>query len=223
VVTLPACDSDADEMDEPDEVLSRALGYPYEAPRRSFALVEGRAVDPGSADLGPSPREPLLAYASNASPVVLARKLDGLGEALLAERSRLSGFDVVYSAHISPYGAVPATLAPSPGTEVDVFVLRLTSAQRQALAATEPNYELSEADGLPAYLSRNGCLRLDGSPIALRAIEARNRRLPELGQRQVLERVRDLLAPEVSLQRFVGDSAADPALARRRSEVLRPS
>lgn len=209
-------------MDEADEVLSRALGYPYEAPRRSFALVEGREVDPGSVDLGPSPRGPLLAYGSNSSPDVLGRKLGGLGEALLAERSRLSGFEVVYSAHISSYGAVPATLAPSPGTEVDVFVLQLTSAQQRALAATEPNYELSEAGGLPAYLSRHGCLRLDGSPIAVQAIGARNRRLPELGQRQVLERVRALLAPEESLERFVRDSAADPALARRRSEMLRP-
>jgi hypothetical protein len=210
-------------MDEADEVLSRALGYPYEAPRRSFALVGGRTVDPGSVDLGPSPREPLLAYGSNASPDVLERKLGGLGEPVLAERASLSGFDVVYSAHISPYGSVPATLAPSAGTEVDVFVLRLTPAQSHAIEATEQNYELSEADGLPAYLSRNGCLRLDGSPVALRAVGARNRRLPELGQRQVLERVRALLAPEESLERFVRDSASDPALARRRSEMLRPS
>jgi hypothetical protein len=210
-------------MDEADEVLSRALGYPYEAPRRSFALFEGRALDPASVDLGPAPRRRLLAYGSNASPLVLERKLGGLGEPLLAERSRLTGFDVVYSAHISPYGAVPATLAPSPGTDVDVFVLQLTPAQCRALDATEPNYERLEADGLPAYLSRHGCLRLDGSPIALRAIGARNRRLPELDQRQVLERVRALLAPEESLERFVRDSASDPALARRRGEMLRPS
>lgn len=210
-------------MDEADEVLSRALGYPYEAPRHSFALVEGRAVDPGSVDLGGAPRTPLLAYGSNASPPVLERKLAGLGEPLLAERSRLTGFDVVYSAHISPYGSVPATLAASPGTEVDVFVLQLTPAQHRALDVTEPNYELSEAGGLPAYLSRHGCLRLDGSPIALRAIEARDRRLPELDQRQVLERVRALLAPDDSLERFVRDSVSDPALARRRGELLRPS
>jgi hypothetical protein len=210
-------------MDEADEVLSRAFGYPYEAPRRSFALVGGRTADPGSVDLGPAPRKPLLAYGSNASPAVLERKLGGAGEPLLAERASLSGFDVVYSAHISPYGAVPATLFTSPGTEVDVFVLRLTSAQYGAIEATELNYELSEVNGLPAYLSRHGCLQLDGSPVALRAIGARDRRLPELGQRQVLERVRAILAPEESLERFIRDSAADPALARRRSEMLRPS
>lgn len=210
-------------MDEADEVLSRALGYPYEAPRRSFALVEGRTVDPGSVDLGPSPRRPLLAYGSNASPAVLERKLGDAGEPLLAERASLAEFDVVYSAHISPYGAIPATLAPSPGTEVDVFVLRLTSAQYRAIEATELNYELSEADGLPAYLSRHGCLLLDGSPIALRAVGARNRRLPELDQRQVLEWVREAVAPEEPLERFIRDSAADPALARRRGEMLRPS
>lgn len=210
-------------MDEADEVLSRALGYPYEAPRHSFALAEGRTADPGSVDLGPSPRRPLLAYGSNAAPDVLERKLGGLGEPLLAERASLSGFDVVYSAHISPYGAVPATLAPSPGTDVDVFVLRLTPAQCRAIEATEENYELSEADGLPAYLSRHGCLRLAGSPVALRAVGARNRRLPELDQRQVLERVRGIVAPEESLERFVRDSVADPALARRRGAMLRPS
>ena len=105
---------------------------------------------------------------------------------MLARRATLPGFDVVYSAHVSPYGAVPATLFPSPGTAVGAFVLYLTVEQRRAIATTEPNYELARAPDLdcrfddggalrdpPLYLSRHGCLQLDGSAVALAAVPAR--------------------------------------------------
>jgi hypothetical protein len=220
-----------------DEALQRALRYPYAAPERSFVLAKGRAVEP-SAWPGPemSDREPLLAYAANAAPAALTRKLGRRAEPLLAERAAAIGFDVVYSAHVSLYGAVPATLIPSPGTEVAVFVLRLSAAQRQAIDATEPNYELSRLPGLecrlddgrvldelPVYLSRHGPLDLDGSAVALAAVPATRRRLPALSEPEVLDRVRGVLAPERSLERFVLDAAADPALARRWTVLLRRS
>jgi hypothetical protein len=208
-------------MDGSDEALRRALRYPFPAPERSFVLERGRPRGPRPADRKRvASRERLLAYGANASPEALAAKL-GEGEPLLAERVSLTGFDVVYSAHVSTYGAVPATLAPSPGTEVAAFALHLTASQRRALDATEPNYELGEANGLPAYLSRHGCLELDGSPVALAAIPAAGRRLPVLDEPEVLERVRLLLAPDRSLEQFVLGAASDPALARRWTEMLR--
>ena len=54
-------------------------------------------------------------------------------------------FDVVYSAHVSPYGAVPATLIESPGTTAPVFVLHPTPEQHALLTASEPNYDLVES------------------------------------------------------------------------------
>jgi hypothetical protein len=209
-------------MDGSDEALRRALRYPYEAPGRSYALVDGRPVDPASAATDWSGRERLLAYGANCAPEALIRKL-GAAEPLLAERIELDGYDVAYSAHLSLYGAVPGTLVAGEGTAVSAFVLHLTESQRHALDASEPNYELGEAAGMPAYLSRHGLLELDGSPVALAAVPARGRRLPALGQEEVLERVRAQLSPERSLRRFVADAASDPALARRWTEALRPS
>jgi hypothetical protein len=202
-------------------ILQRALRYPHEAPERSFVLRAGRVHDADQAAVDELAREPLLAYGANCSPEMLAMKLGADPDPLLAERTTLRDHDVVYSAHVSLYGAVPATLAPSPGTEVAAFVLRLTPAQRRALDATEPNYEAATVAGWPAYLSRHGALELDGSRVALAAVPAGGRVLPSLDEREVLERVAATLAPGTPLERFVLDAAADPSLARRWTEALR--
>lgn len=223
-------------MEDPDAALGRALLYPYRTAARSFALLGGRILDPSSAELGSARREPLLAYGANAAPAELARKLGEDADPLLARCATLSGFDVVYSAHLSRYGAIPATLLASAGTEVGAFVLELTERQRAVLAATEPNYELTyltpsacRLEGgeipprLPAYISRHGSLEVGGSPVALSARRASGRRLPQMSEAEVLDHVRAALAPGETLERFVLTCAADPALARRRSEQLRPS
>jgi hypothetical protein len=214
------------------EILARAVAYPYSAPLRSFVQVgrEARELPAQGFDL--AGREPLLSYGANASPAVLARKLASLPDLPLPVlRAELDDFDVVYSAHISPYGAVPSTLQRSPGTAAPVFFAFPTAEQLELLSATEPNYELRRLDGLRAgtepgqeigeanaFLSRHGCLVLDDSE-ALAAIEAIDRRFPALGEVEVLERVRHVLAPELDLERFVA-SSLDPGLAAARTAVL---
>ncbi|HEX6229353.1 MAG TPA: hypothetical protein VFZ41_07810 [Solirubrobacterales bacterium] len=202
--------------DEQIDALERALGYPFAAPARSFALVEGREVDLTAIDVDRSGRTPLLAYGSNASPPVLARKLGPDTEPVPVVRAVLSRFDVVYSAHIAAYGSVPATLRRSPGTELFAFVAYLTTRQVKLISETEPNYELGRLDDLScrletgeelrdaaAYLSRHGCLLAGDAPVAVREVPARRRALPEMSQRQVLEHLRDLLRPELDLEQFV--------------------
>jgi hypothetical protein len=214
-------------MQEQSEVLARALGYPYAIPSRSFSLVEGRPVGLESAEVELTERVPLLAYGSNAAPEVLARKLVGAPDPVPVVRTELRDFDVVYSAHISRYGAVPATLRRSPGTEVDVFIAYLTSEQLRLVSATEPNYELAsferpsctlEKGDAPAelkvYASRHGCLLLDGHEVALSEIAARSRRFKAMGQREVLGRVRDLLSPGRDLASFVEACVAGTISAR---------
>jgi hypothetical protein len=223
-------------MDQPlstGEILARAAAYPYEAPLGSFIQRDGQAheLPLGGPDL--AGRRPLLAYGANASPSILARKLNAQPRLELPLlRAELHGFDVVYSAHISPYGAVPSTLQRSPGTTVPVFVAYPTAEQEELLTATEPNYELHRlhdldlrtelgpVESLDAYVSRHGCLALDGSEVALAAIEAAERQFPSLGEVEVLERVRQILAPELALERFVA-SSLDPGLAAARTAVLR--
>ncbi len=208
-------------MSAEQELVERALAYPYAVPSGSFLLVDGKVRD--ARGLEPSgthtlDRTPLLAYGSNASPEVLARKLGGSTreKPVLALRATLTDFDIVYSAHISRYGSIPAALKRSSGTKVAVFVLYLTEKQLALISATEPNYErvmLSDVSckleggetltELAAYLSRHGCLLADGSEIALTAVEARNRTFPAMSQREVLEHVRDILRPGESLDRFM--------------------
>jgi hypothetical protein len=184
-------------------ILRRALTYPYATPDLSYLYREGVAEElPEDFDRGG--RAPLLSYGANAAPEALALKLAALpGEPLPVVRSQLRDFDVVYSAHVSPYGAVPATLLESPGTIAPVFVLHPTAEQRALLTATELNYDLVEIEGLAAYRSKHGCLELDGSPVALAAVRSRGRTLPELDEPAVLERVRAQLAPGLPLEEFI--------------------
>jgi hypothetical protein len=186
-----------------EAILRRALTYPYATPERSYLYREGRAEElPEAFDL--SGRTPLLSYGANAAPEALALKLAALpGEPLPVVRSQLHDFDVVYSAHVSPYGAVPATLLERPGAVAPVFVLHPTAEQHALLTATELNYDLVQIGGAEAYRSKHGCLELDGSPVALAAIRTQGRTLPKLDEPEVLERVRTRLAPELSLEEFI--------------------
>jgi hypothetical protein len=197
-------------------ILRRALEYPYATPERSYLYRDGTAEElPDDLDLGA--RTPLLAYGANAAPEALAYKLATLpGEAMPVLRAELAGFDVVYSAHVSPYGAVPATLQESPGTNAPVFVVFPSPGQLELLTAYELNYDLVALDGvscrlddgtmveeLAAYRSIHGCLSLDGSEVALAAVRSAGRSLPELDEPAVLERVRARLEPELTLEEFV--------------------
>lgn len=223
-------------MNEQSEVVERALRYPYEVPSHSFVLVGERAVDTAEAEVGLDARTPLLAYGSNASPGVLARKLGTTPDPVPVLRATLGDFDVVYSAHISPYGLVPATLQRSLGTAVGVSVVFLTPEQLRRLSQTEPNYTLESLPGLDcrllsgesyenahAYLSRHGCLAVDGGEIALAAVEARGRRFPAMSEPEALALARDALAPGQSLEQFIVSSVEDSELRRRRTQALRSS
>jgi hypothetical protein len=191
------------DREETGAILRRALDYPYAAPDGGYLYRDGTALDlPQEPDL--RGREPLLAYGANAAPAALARKLAALPEEPLPVLpAQLEGFDVVYSAHVSPYGAVPATLLESPGTTAPVFVLHPTAAQLALLTASEPNYDLIELDGMRAYRSKHGCLSLKGSPLALAAVRAAGRTLPALDEPAVLERVRARLEPQLDLEAFI--------------------
>jgi hypothetical protein len=190
-------------------ILERALAYPYATPDRSYLYLDGEARELSRAGSDLSARAPLLSYGANAAPDALARKLAPLpGVEMPVLRAELEGFDVVYSAHVSPYGAVPATLLESPGTTAPVFVIHPTAEQRALLTASEPNYDLVEVDGTAAYRSKHGPLEIDGSPVALAAVRSAGRTLPELDEPTVLEHVRAHLEPRLSLEQFVRDCIA---------------
>jgi hypothetical protein len=205
------------ESEETAAILRRALEYPSATPERSYLYREGHAAElpPGGPDL--AGRTPLLAYGANAAPQALAFKLASLpGLEMPVLGAELEGFDVVYSAHVSPYGAVPATLAESEGTRSPVFVVYPSPEQLELLTALELNYDLvtlagvscrledgTAVDELAAYRSKHGPLSLDGSPVALAAVRAAGRTLPELDEPAILDRVRAHLEPELDLEQFI--------------------
>lgn len=195
------------------DAVARARAYPYRAgPARPEAFALGGGCS------GPGPL--LVAFGANAAPDVLAAKL-GPQARVSAAPATLVGFDVAYSAHVAPYGAIPAALVRSPGTSVAVHVLRLEPGALPPLDATEGNYERAElAGGLEAYVSRHGVLCPDGHPVALAAVPARGRRLPELTETEMLERVRALLDPGADPEEFVRAQACDTVVARERSAAL---
>ncbi|HKZ15154.1 MAG TPA: hypothetical protein VJL81_15055 [Solirubrobacterales bacterium] len=202
-----------------EELVRRALAYPYDPPRGSFVQIGDRTLSVPSQAIDIEGRRALLAYGANASPEALTRKLAALEpRPIPVLRVSLGGWDVVYSAHITRYGSVPAAVVPSPGTVASVHLVFPDDEQLAALAATEgQNYRLEQlvdftaeleigGEGpaeIDAFVSVHGPVILDGSPVALAAIPARGRVFPEHTTPEMIERVRLALHPELSVREFV--------------------
>ena len=195
------------------------------------------------------PRRPvkLLSYGANASPVELARKLAGAEPVVPVVLTEVGDLDVVYSAHASPRGGLGAAVQRSPGTWIEVGLTYLREDLIRLIDATEPNYDrvplpwlhhrkgsdplhhrkgtvpLHDRKGtVPyAYVSKHGCLVLDGSEVALAAVAARGRRFPALATIEAVDAVRRLLAPDRTLERFVLENATDERLRAERTAALR--
>jgi hypothetical protein len=196
-------------------LLAQALGYPWERPSGSYLLTDAgvelieamattdraRAVERFCS--GDSGRVPVLSIGSNAAPEVLARKFAHFpredDRAVLALSGRLHDFDVGASAHLTLYGAMPATLFPSPGTMACATVIWITPVQFIQLAWSELNYRLgslrahfdadegSSFDEVLVFVSRFGTFCVDNNPIALAAIPATGRTADTLTQEQLLD------------------------------------
>jgi hypothetical protein len=171
------------------------------------------------------PAEPvrLLSYGANASPEELARKLAGHEPVVPVALTEIGDLDVVFSAHASPRGGLGAAVQRSPGTWIEVSITYLHPDLVPLIDATEENYHriAMPTRGVEFYVSKHGCLVLDGSEVALAAIRARGRRFPELETLDAVEAVRRELAPDVPLERFVHENATDPELRVARTALLR--
>lgn len=243
---MPATDTDTDgDGDAPGaadvdaELSASALAYPFGRAEDSFVLDAATARPASPEEILAAAADPdrvaLLAYGSNGSPSRLRAKLAAFPGAwrIVVATARLPGFDIVYSAHVSPHGAISATPHPVPGTEVAVHMLLLTAAELRHVNVTEPNYVLGrldrlaarvegvgEVDSAHAYVSRHGALALDGEPIALAAVAAHGRGLDALDERALMARVRDRLDPGASLNAFVAAQIRDADLRAARTEAL---
>ncbi len=238
-----------------------ALAYPFEQAVGSYVFAEGEAwllegwhgtdfagavIREGGTlreTLGPRltadldlPRMPVIAVGSNASPAQLARKYAARDDVIPTIRAWLPDHAVVYAAHITEYGSIPATLTQCPGERVQVFVNFLTDSQRERMDATETlgrhyafsvqrGLDLTLENGAPlgeaaVYGSLTGLVGLEGEPVRLAAISHGPGLFPERDQKGVMNHVRELLEPDMSLEAFVLSQIADSGVRRDREERL---
>jgi hypothetical protein len=204
-----------------DELFAHALAYPWARPASSFILRGESASSLDELDAaereralslaGAPGRHALLAFGSNGAPERLALKLKELPEDerdLLVLAGTLHDFDVGAAPMPAFYGALPATIFPSPGAAVRASVLWVSDVQLTALAWSELTYWLGRLDGvrfepdaaragaideLYGFVSRWGALSIGDEIIAMEAVPAERRAGPAMSQEALLDHVAALV------------------------------
>jgi len=215
------------------ERIAHAKAYPFDILEHSFLLKDGRVtrLPPGEAHrVG---RTAVLATGSNRSHEQLKRKFGDDPEGVATERAWLAEFDVVYAAHITRYGSIPATLQHIGGMRVHLAVNWLSAHHLQAMHATEGNYDFvrlerialaTEAgpalDAAHVYIANNGHLTHEGAPVALRANEAEDRPHPALSQHEAQALVHSRVGNGGALDGFIRENIEDEVARRERGRRL---
>jgi hypothetical protein len=218
--------------DQQQAILKRAFGYPYPLTHQSFIFHAGeqvthRLIDDPSAFPDVFGRTPVLAVGSNQSPEQLARKFPSAdwGE-IPTSRVHLQDFDTVYSAHVTGYGSIAATLHPAPGTGVSLYVNWLDQRQLLAMHETElsnQNYTYAALENINLsfeagptlttvnlYIGSRGAYAPEGQAIPLAEVPAEGRAIGlAKSQAEILAHVHAKLAPEMELDQFIFSSIED--------------
>jgi len=219
-------------MTNQDERLTRARGYPYPYPGRSYIWRNGEVTDfEPQATAG---RAAVLAVGSNRAPVRLGQKYLGKTNAPIpVQHAKLKDFDIVYAAHLTRYGSVPAMLQRAPGTTIELAVTWLNDAQLEIMHATEGGYYYAEIDAVELiyddgtraesvhlYVGREGHLVHEEKPVALIAIDGKDRPHAARNTAKVLEIVHARVAPEMPHDAFILRVIDDTDFRRECSAML---
>lgn len=230
--------------DSDDALLRLAKGYPYAAPAGSYLYRDGESL-PLTGPLDPAltaGRVPVIAHGSNRAPEQIHRKfghLKGPASEIPVTRAWLADHDVVYSAHMTRYGSISATLHEAPGTRVQVYVTWLTEAQLPRMHETEigaGNYAYGRMGGVKlaidegpalseafAYLSVHGCLadpERPEAPLALAAVAAERRVHRHVDQEAALAVLHTAHHPQDSLDAMILANIRNAEQRRRLVEAL---
>lgn len=216
--------------------LPRAADYPYATPLERFVFALS-GEPPTFAVAG---RTPVLAFGSNAAPAQLRHKFKGHVGHIPISRAVLFDHVVVYSAHFSRYGALPATLHPHKGAVAFVAVTWLDPAQLARMHETEAigvNYDYVEFTDLQlehdgddlaastrvgAYVSRAGPLLHRKQPIRLAEVATSGCPWPALTQPAALRFAHKRVAPDLTLEVFLARLVEDEAFRHSCTGRLRP-
>ena len=182
-------------------------------------------------------RYAVVASGSNGAPERLRQKFGDDNVVIPTLRVRVSGFCVIYAAKFTSYGSVPSTLAHTPGAHVWAWVNLLTREQLARMDETETlgrryNRVRLGADAVTtengaalahaeAYVSQHGGLVADDHAVTPVPIGGGVLRHRVLDQSQTQELVKSLLDVSGTIDDFIYENIADPALRQRRSAFLR--
>jgi len=222
------------------EKLSRALGYPYDIPDHSY-IVHNDSISLMRRDEAVSLRQgrtPVLAVGSNQSPAQMMRKFRGPDwHPIPCERCIVHDFDTVFSAHIAHYGSVAATLHPSIGTAVTLFINWLHEDHIPRMHATElgnENYVFAELEDIKIetefgldlsrvyfYRGNAGAFAPDGTPIPLAEVAAENRKWKAHRQTDIQGKLHQLLLPDIHLEEFILSAISDSDTRQKRANFMR--
>lgn len=213
--------------------IAHAKTYPFAILDHSFMVRHGKVTVLPSGDNHRAGRTPVIATGSNRSFEQLARKFGDDPDGVPTERARLADFDVVYAAHITRYGSIPATLQHVAGMGVHLAVNWLTERQLAAMHATEGNYDFVlleritlETEAGPAldeahvYVAKNGPLMHEGAPIGSREAAAEGRPHAAMDQHEAQAHVHARLGEGIAPDDFVLQNIEDERLRRERTERL---
>jgi hypothetical protein len=234
----------------PDD-FEHALGYPWERPSGSFVL-RGEAVEllgdleaakrAATIATCTEGRHPIVSFGANVSPSRLAMKFAHFTEETDREVLVLTGYlhelDIGAVPSAPLLGYAPASLFSSPGTAVRAAIVWVTPAQATQLAWSEMTYRLGclenarfevdeidlEIEELFAFVARLGALCIDGSPVALAAVPARNRTASALTQVEILEAIARLaIGPDAGAEDLARAACEDmSALMARAAAAVWP-
>lgn len=218
------------------DLLALAKEYPYESPAQSYLYRDGQIFPITQADF--AGRTPVIGHGSNRAPSQLRRKygnLKGRQSEIPVTLAWLEGYDIVYAAHVTRYGAIASTLCPVPGCRVVVAINWLDPEQLAFMHRTEGFYSygslrgvgLQQFDGQGPALSEafvyrgdHGCLLKDGAPVGMAAARGENRPHAEMGQTDILALVHSRHATAPNLDSHILTTVRDPAARKGVLEAL---
>ncbi len=182
----------------------------------------------------------VIGYGSNPSPAQLARKFRGnsfAGNAVFpVMKGRLRDYDVVWTPVFVAYGAMPATIIRSPGTEVEVWVTWLDADEIKRMNSSEGTGGLYafgtlrgvdlDIDGPAAqdprvYVSCFGALTIDGIIFSVAAIPATGRITKPIDAPTALRRVLPELEWPGTVFELLRANVTDRALRNAHTEKIR--
>ena len=217
--------------------IDRALAYPYPRPPHSFRLTKGKIAPLTDApDL--SGRTPVIACGSNGAPEQLIRKFTSrVQNDIYVTHALLAGFLCTYSAHLTAYGSIPATIAPFQGHQTDCHITWLDDEQLTVMHGSEAlgvNYRYSKLDHINletefhapltsafAYISLHGSLCIEDAPVEISGINTQaTSPVRRMTQAEIQKSTMAYLRTDYTLEDFVDGNINNTSLRKDRTSRL---